>query len=265
MSYEAIIYESSAEGVATITLNRPQRLNAFNQQMCLDLANVWTEIREDDSINSVVIRAAGDRAFSTGVDVIEGPDGKGHLSDHRGKPWEWEDPSRELGPKSNRVWKPIICAVHGMFAGGAFYFLNESDIVICSEDATFFDPHVTFGQVSACEPTGMLGRIPYGEILRIVLMGNDERVSAQTALRIGLVSEVVPRERLFSRAHEIAAIIAAKASVATQGTVRAVWEGRDLPASSAVMNAYKYTQLGNPVGQALVDRKTVPKAKWTLR
>ena len=115
-------------------------------------------------------------------------------------------------------------------------FFQERTI---AEDATFFDPHVHFGMVSACEPTGMLGRIHYGDIMRIVLMGNDERVSPQTALRIGLVSEITPRDKLWARAHEIAAIIAKKPSVATQGTVRAVWESRDLPPSQSVENALK--------------------------
>jgi enoyl-CoA hydratase/carnithine racemase len=96
-------------------------------------------------------------------------------------------------------------------------------------------------------------------------MGNDERMSAETALRIGLVSEVVPRERLWARAEEIATLIAKKPPVAVQGSVRAIWEALDLPRSAAMMNALKYTQLGNPIGTAQVDRASVPKSKWTLR
>jgi len=111
----------------------------------------------------------------------------------------------------------------------------------------------------------MMGRIPMGEIMRIVLMGNDERVSAQTALRIHLVSEVTTRENLWSRAHEIAACIARKPGVATQGTVRAIWEARDLPPSRALVHAYNFPMLGNPTGTAQVDRATAPKAKWRIR
>jgi enoyl-CoA hydratase/carnithine racemase len=264
MAYQTLLYETSGDAVATITLNRPDRMNAFNRQMLLEFTDAWRRVREDDAVHSVVLRAAGERAFCTGVDVVEGLYGTG-LQPERPNPWESEDPSMQLGPKSNRMWKPVICAIHGMFAGGAFYFLNESDIVICSDDAAFFDPHVTFGMVSACEPTGMLGRIPYGEIMRIVLMGNDERVSPQTALRIGLVSEITAREKLWARAHQIAAIVAAKPRIATQGTVRAVWEARDLPPSYAVINALKYPQLGNELAQVEVDRKNAPKAKWAMR
>jgi enoyl-CoA hydratase/carnithine racemase len=103
-------------------------------------------------------------------------------------PFSAEDPGQYLGAKQNRVWKPLICAVHGMCAGGAFYWLNEADIIICSEEATFFDPHTTYGMVSALEPVGLARRIPLGEVMRIALFGLDERMSSARALGIGLVS-----------------------------------------------------------------------------
>ena len=91
-------------------------------------------------------------------------------------------------------------------------------------------------------------RIGLGETLRIALMGNDERVGADTALRIGLVSEVVARDRLWERAHEIAATIAAKPPSATQGTVKAIWESLDKPYRAALEQGLIYTRLGNPIG-----------------
>ena len=97
-----------------------------------------------------------------------------------------------------------------MAAGGAFYWLNESDIIICSEEATFFDPHVTYGMTSALEPIGMTYHMPLHDVLRMVLLGNDERIGAGTALRIGLVSEIVTLDDLWPRAQELAATIAAK-------------------------------------------------------
>jgi enoyl-CoA hydratase/carnithine racemase len=142
-----------------------------------------------------------------------------------------------------------------MCTAGAFYFLNEADIVICSQDATFFDSHVSAGMVSALEPVGLMRRIGLGETLRIALSGNDERVGAETALRIGLVSEVVAREALWPRAHEIAASIASKPSAATQGTVRAIWESLDRPYRAAMEQGLLYTRLGNPIGTAEVKQK----------
>ncbi|MDB6107731.1 MAG: paaG [Gammaproteobacteria bacterium] len=260
MAYETILYEVAGSGVATITLNRPDRLNSFSKQMAAELSDVWERARLDDAIHVLVMRAAGDRAFSTGVDVTERWSERDKIN-----PFDRRDPSELLSPKAVKLWKPLIVAIHGMAAGGAFYWINDSDIAICSEDAQFFDPHITYGMISSCEPTGLIGRIPLGEVLRWVLMGNDERMSAQTALRIGLVSEVVPRERLWARAEEIATLIAKKPPVAVQGSVRAIWEALDLPRSAAMMNALKYTQLGNPIGTAQVDRASVPKSKWTLR
>src|SRR5688572_23118089 len=228
MGYETIIYEvDAADRVATITLNRPEVLNAFNRTMCHEVRDAWHRVKDDSGVNAVVLRAAGDRAFCAGLDVRE----------PYGQPadvWNHEDPGELLSPKWQKVWKPVVCAVHGICTAGAFYFVNESDIVLCSPDATFFDSHVSAGLVCALEPVGLMRRVGLGEALRIALMGNDERVSADTALRIGLVTEVVAAEDLWARAHKIAAAIAAKPPSATQGTVKAIWESLDKPYRAAM-------------------------------
>jgi enoyl-CoA hydratase/carnithine racemase len=242
-TYTTIRFESSADRVATITLDRPEVLNAFDRQMCEEMRDVWQRVKRDPAVNAVVLRAAGDRAFCAGLDMKK----------PYGQPddvWNHEDPGELLSPKWQKVWKPVVCAVHGMCTAGAFYFLNEADVVICSDDATFFDSHVTNGMVSALEPIGLMRRVGLGETLRIALSGNDERVSAETALRIGLVTEVVDRDSLWARAHEIAAGIAAKPSAATQGTVRAIWESLDRPYRAAMEQGLLYTRVGNPIGMA---------------
>jgi enoyl-CoA hydratase/carnithine racemase len=159
----------------------------------------------------------------------------------------------------------VVCAVHGLAAGGAQYWINEADITICSPDAQFFDPHVTFGMTSALEPIGMRWKIPLGEVLRWALMGNDERITAERALQIGLVSEIVPRENLFEHAYEIARTIAAKPSIATQGTVKAIWQSLDLGRNQGLNMGLSYVQLGNPIGEKQIDRQNVPKVKPRLR
>ena len=244
MSFETIQLEvDAADRVATITLNRPDQLNAFNRTMCDEMARAWQIVKGDDSVNAVVLRAAGSRAFSAGLDI----------KTSYGQPeniWNHEDPGEALSPKWQKMWKPVVCAVQGMCTAGGFYFINESDVVICSTDATFFDSHVSAGLVCALEPIGLMRRVGLGETLRIALMGNDERVSADTALRIGRVSEVVSRDRLWARAHEIATAIAAKPPSATQGTVKAIWESLDKPYRAALEQNLIYTRLGNPLGQA---------------
>ena len=124
----------------------------------------------------MVLRAEGDRAFCAGLDTKKS----------YGQPddvWNHEDPGELLSPKWQQVWKPVVCAVQGICTAGAFYFVNESDIVICSPDATFFDSHVTYGMVSALEPVGLMRKVGLAQTLRMALMGNDERVTAETALR----------------------------------------------------------------------------------
>jgi enoyl-CoA hydratase/carnithine racemase len=249
MSFTTIELDVDGEaGVATVTLNRPDQLNAFNRTMCEEMAAMWQAVKADDSVNAVVLRAAGHRAFSAGLD-IKSPYGQPENI------WNHEDPGELLSPKWQKMWKPVVCAVQGMCTAGAFYFVNESDVVICSTDATFFDSHVSTGLVCALEPIGLMRRVGLGETLRIALMGNDERVSAGTALRIGLVSEVVPPDELWTRAHEIAATIAANPPSATQGTVKAIWESLDKPYRAALEQGLIYTRLGNPIGTAEIARR----------
>ena len=126
-------------------------------------------------------------------------------------------------------------------------------------------PTMRFGMTAALEPIGLARRIPLGETLRIALLGNDERMSATRALQIGLVSEVVPREQLWEHADGLARIIAAKPPAAIQGTVRAIWESLDSTRTQALRTGLSYTQLGNPIGTAQVDRSQAPRPKWTLR
>jgi enoyl-CoA hydratase/carnithine racemase len=243
--FSTIRYETSDDKVATITLARPEALNAFDRQMCEEVRAAWKLVKDDPAVNAVVLRAVGDRAFCAGLDVKKA----------YGQPddiWNHEDPGELLSPKWQKVWKPVVCAVQGMCTAGAFYFLNEADIVICSPDATFFDSHVSAGMVSALEPVGLMRRIGLAHTLRMALTGNDERVGASTALAIGLVTEVVERADLWARAHELAAEIAAKPSAATQGTVRAIWESLDRPYRAAMEQGLIYTRLGNPLGMAEV-------------
>jgi enoyl-CoA hydratase/carnithine racemase len=246
-AFTTIRYETTPDHVATITLDRPEALNAFDRRMCEEIRSAWQRIKADPAVHAVVLRAEGERAFCAGLDVKKAYGQPDDL-------WNHEDPGELLSPKWQKLWKPVVCAVQGICTAGAFYFVNESDVVICSRDATFFDSHVTYGLVSALEPVGLMRRIGLGETLRIALAGNDERVGAETALRIGLVSEVVERDQLWPRAHEIAAAIASKPSAATQGTVRAIWESLDRPYRAAMEQGLIYTRLGNPIGQAELER-----------
>lgn len=254
MAYETILVEI-ADHVATITINRPEAMNSFTRQMCEEFEDLWTALGNNDDVHCCVLRAAPGRAFSTGVDV-KATKKPGQSSVH-GTLWAAQDPGARLGPKSMNCWKPVVCAVHGMAAGGAFYWLNEADIIIASEEATFFDPHVTYGMTAALEPIGARYKMPLGDVLRMVLLGNDERIGAGTALRIGLVSEIVTLDELWPRAAELAATIAAKPPAATSGSIKAIWQSLDLTRSAALHMGMMYTQIGNPIGIPQVDRTSL--------
>jgi E-phenylitaconyl-CoA hydratase len=250
MDHETIIFEV-ADHVATITLDRPDALNSFNNRMAEEMASAWETIRETDDIHAVVLQANGERAFCTGADVKEGA-----TWFMKENVWNTFDPGATLSPKfRHHVWKPVIVAVHGLCAGGGQYFLNEADIIICSKDAEFFDPHANAGIVSAIEPIGMVARgLPIGDVLRWALMGTEERITAETALRLGLVTEIVPREQLRERARDIASAIAERNPTAIQGTVRAIWESLDMTRSAAVHNGIAYTNIGNDYSRPRAKR-----------
>lgn len=257
MTYETVLYDVT-DHVATITLNRPDKLNSFNATMVEEFRKLWQKIRTDDDVHVVVLRAAGDKAFCTGVDVAEGLD----LHDNF---WSQDDPGQGLSPRANKVWKPVIAAVHGMVAGGAFYWLNDVDFIVSADDATFFDPHVSYGMTSALEPIGLARRVPLGEVMRWALIGLDERMSADRAHSIGLVSELVPAADLWEHVDGLARRIAAKPPAAVQGTVKAVWETLDLDRDKAQAVGWNYPALGNPVGMSQVSRDGFTKPEWTLR
>jgi enoyl-CoA hydratase/carnithine racemase len=257
LPYETVLYDV-IDHVATITLNRPEKLNSFNAVMVEEFRQLWQEIRVDDDVHVVVLRAAGDKAFCTGVDVAEGLD----LHDTF---WSQDDPGQGLSPRANKVWKPVVAAVHGMVAGGAFYWLNDVDFIVAADDATFFDPHVSYGMTSALEPIGLARRVPLGEVMRWALIGLDERMSAERAFTIGLVSELVPAADLWAHVDALARVIADKPPAAIQGTVKAVWETLDLDRDKAQAVGWNYPALGNPVGMAQVSRSGFTKPEWKLR
>jgi len=241
---ETLLYEVE-DGVAWVTLNRPDVMNAFNYRMQLELHSVWRNARHDASVRCIVLTGAGDRAFCTGIDREEAmghwqddPDAAGHAAIPIGgegdTPWHFDDPGELIGPKSNDLWKPVIAAVNGIACGGAFYMLGEVEFIIASDNATFFDPHVTFGMTACFESMHMLQKMPFHEIMRAALMGSHERIGAERAYQVGLVTEVVPLADLHNAASRVAHAIASQPAVAVQGTVRSLWTALDMDRKNAL-------------------------------
>jgi enoyl-CoA hydratase/carnithine racemase len=271
--YETLLYDEK-EGVAWVTLNRPEVLNSFNAQMQRELKDVWTSLRRNDDVRCVVLTGAGDKAFCTGIDRTEtmgtGADDPDHESvvGSGSTPFMFDDPGLNICPKQCDLWKPVVAAVNGMACGGAFYMLGESDIIIASDNATFFDPHVTYGMTAAFEPIHMLQKMPLGEIMRLSLLGNHERMSAERAFQIGLVSEVCPLTELPDRAAWIAEAIASAPPLAIQGTLRAIWAGQEHSWKQALDLAYAYVEMGTDQDSIAEGQRFFESGKrieWRLR
>jgi len=273
--YQTLLYEEQ-NGVAWVTLNRPDVHNAFNAQMQRELHDLWRGLRRNDNVRVVVLTGAGDKAFCTGIDRTEtmgeypstGGGAPQRVVGAASTPFMFDDPGENIGPKSCDLWKPVIAAVNGMACGGAFYMLGEVEFIIAAEHATFFDPHVTYGMTAAFEPMHMLQKMPFHEIMRLSLLGNHERLSAKRAYEIGLVSEVVAADQLRAAAAWAAAAIASAPPLAIQGTVRAIWAARELSRSQALALGYAFVGMGTnqeSIRQGQAAFASGKRLKWKLR
>lgn len=271
--YETLLYDER-DRVAVVTLNRPDVHNAFNAKMQEELRHLWLSLRANDDVLAVVLTGAGEKAFCSGIDrqeaiedtYLEGPEGSwttGYVS----TPFQYNDPGSNINPKANDLWKPVIAAVNGMACGGALYLLGEADIIIAAENATFFDPHVTYGMAAGFESVHLLQKLPLGETLRVALLGAHERMSAERAHQVGLVSEVVPLDELLDRALWVAQAIASAPSLAVQGTLRAVWMAHENARREALAQVSAYVSLGTAYDNIASGQEQFKggRIEWRLR
>ena len=215
MGYEMVDFEKRNQ-IAHITFNRPEKLNAYNKQMMEELVEIWQEYDSDPDLRVAIVTGKG-KGFCAGFDLKETAAGVRDISS-----------IAPFTPKKSGVFKPVICAVNGICAGGGFRFILESDIPICSEGATFLDPHVSVGYMSQPEIIGLSRSIGYFNALRIGLMGRYERASSQRAYELGFVTEVVPKEQLLSRAEELAETLRLNAPGALKSTIQGMWQSLSL-------------------------------------
>lgn len=228
-SYETL--EIRREGhVGWLVFDRPDQLNAMNNAMRDELADAWLELDRDPAVR-VIVNTGNGRAFQTGADVVEvATDGVG-MERYRE---DLVDFDLHFTSWHQNVAKPVIAAVNGMAAGGGLHFVADADIVIAASDATFFDPHVSVGQVTAIEAIGLAKKIPFEAVMRMALVGRHERMSARRAYELGLCSEVVdPPERLREAAQELAEKVARNSPAAMAATKKALWGALELGLTDA--------------------------------
>jgi enoyl-CoA hydratase/carnithine racemase len=247
MSWTTVLFEKRGHS-ACITLNRPELLNSISIEMMRELRQLWTEIEANSEIWTVIVTGAGEKALCTGADVkvieatyVDGHPtgidmwGEGMLNSLR----QWEVPQEATPPYLN-MSKPVICAVNGAACGAGLDLVSTSDIAIAAEHATFFDPHVSIGLVSAREMVRMARVLPLNVAMRMAIMGKHERMSAQRAYELGLITEVTTKEALMERAWELADIVNRNAPLAVRGTRLAIRKGLSLPIYEAELLAESY-------------------------
>ncbi len=221
--------------VATITLNRPDVLNALNGTLLNELSATLTELAGDDTLRAVILTGAGPKAFAAGADISELnvlPDAAaGEKQAARGQ-------ALTVAFESLRV--PVIAAVNGFALGGGCELAMACDIRIASENARFGQPEVNLGILPGYGGTQRTTRL-LGEGWAMYLCLTAEMIDAATALRIGLVQKVVPAGELMDEARRIAGLIAGKAPLAITATKRAIIDGAHLPlADGLALEAKKF-------------------------
>jgi enoyl-CoA hydratase len=226
MTYENIVVEV-ADGVAVLTLNRPKVLNALNAALLLELDAALDALGADDSIRAVIVTGAGEKAFAAGADIqelaaVSGLEGQALAA--RGQ--------RVFG-KMETLGKPVIAAINGFALGGGCELAMATTIRVASDAAKLGQPEVKLGLIPGYGGSQRLPRlVGKGGAMKLLLTG--EMVSAQEALRIGLVDEVVPAGDLMTRAQALAGTIAGMAPIAVRQCIAAVYAGYDLPLDEAL-------------------------------
>ncbi len=221
------------DGVAVVTLNRPDALNALDDEMHAALNDLWSRLGADPSTRAIVITGVG-RGFCVGMDLKRvGERGfRAPASDRV------EDAVR-MTPINHDIWLPTIVAVNGVCAGGGLHYVADADVVLASRDASFVDTHVAVGQVTALEPISLMPRIGLGGALKLAVLGRAGRVDAETALRIGLVDEITEPDALRDRAIELATAAAAGSPAAIEASKKAIWASLELPYSEAMQAGWE--------------------------
>ncbi|MCU0267234.1 MAG: enoyl-CoA hydratase/isomerase family protein [Acidimicrobiales bacterium] len=219
MAYQTLVVERRGP-VGWLVFDRPDAANAMDAVMLGELEQAWRELDVDPEVRVIVNTGAG-RAFQTGLDLVQLSRDRAALKEQSRRT---RDAALRLTAWHNQVWKPVIAAVNGVCAGGGLHFVADADIVLASSDATFVDPHVSVGQVSAYETIALVRTSPMEAITRLALLGRHERIDAHRAHQLGILSQVVdPPERLRDAAQALAETIARNSPAAMAATKRALW------------------------------------------
>jgi E-phenylitaconyl-CoA hydratase len=245
----ALDFEVSSDGIALITLNRPERLNAMDAEHYQWLSQAWCRVRDDAHIRVAIVTGAGERAFSTGADI------KSFLTTPPALSEMWLTQRDQLLNRGLEVWKPVIAAINGLCLGGGMTLMLATDIRIAVPSATFSLAEVKRGIIPGNGGTQrVLDQLPHAIGMEMLLTG--EGISAEKAERFGLINQVVPKEELLETAYRCARKIAANAPLAVQAAKELALRARDTDLHTGL----RIEALINRILMATEDAKEGPAA-----
>ena len=226
--YQNILFETK-DRLAYVTINRPDRRNAIDPATSKEMKDAFEKFKADDDLWVAIVTGAGEDAFSAGADLVAMSQA---LSGGGGDSGALSVPFAGI-TRGYECWKPIIAAVHGYCLAGGLELALSCDIRIAAENAQFGLPEPKRAIIPGAAGTQRLPRaVPLAFAMELLLTG--DRYDAETALRFGLVSRVVPRDQLMATAEEIAQTIAANGPLAVRAIKQAAMMGRDLPFSEGL-------------------------------
>lgn len=215
----AVLYEKK-DKIAYISLNRPEVRNAIDPETLSELSQIWSDFRDDPNIWVAILTGAGDKAFSSGVDLV-----KLSQLQAEGRLEGFEGPSAIEAPLE--VWKPVIAAVNGYAIGMGCTLALACDIRIAADTASFSYTEVVYGVPVSIATLWLPRRVPFGLAMEMLLTG--DRIDAEEAYRIGLVNKVVPLAELMPTAERVAKRICENAPLAVSATKEHAIRGMEMP------------------------------------
>jgi E-phenylitaconyl-CoA hydratase len=237
------------DGICTIVINRPERLNAMDAEHYRALSQAWCRVRDDAAIRVAIVTGAGEKSFTTGADIksfLTGPPGYDEM---------WLTQRDQLLNRGLEVWKPVIAAVNGYCLGGGMTLLLATDIRVAAAHATFSLAEIKRGVIPGNGGTQrILAQLPHAIAMEMLLTG--EPMDAPTAARWGLVNKVVPGDELMAVARDYARRIAANAPLALQAAKELALRSRDIDLATGL----RLEQVVNRLLMATEDAREGPAA-----
>ena len=226
MSYEQLLYEA-ADGVATVTLNRPEQRNALSAQLLAELVDAIEAARDDDAVRCVVLTGAGDKVFCAGADLGGFAADVPLVDKHYAS-----DLFLEFFRLMPRLGKPSLCAANGHVLAGGLGLALSCDLVIAKDSATFGTPEINVGAFPYMIMSIIYRNVPRKKVNEMILLG--ERLSAEEAVTYGLANKSVPEDEFDAAVAEWAGKLASKSPVLMRLGHDAIYRQQDMALDDAL-------------------------------